>query len=1063
MAGLEGTQLGSCRMLYRIGGGGMGDIYLADQPGLGRQVAVKVVRGESSPVANDVAQAQAHQQFLQEAQAIATLDHPNILPVYEYGEQQGIHYLVMPFIASGSLADLLIAGNRPGGAPLSLPMAPALASHIISQTAEALQYAHDHGVIHRDVKPQNLLVRLLRPADTPPGAPFATGGPAASANMSPESMQILLADFGLARFMALLVGRTGTIGTPLYSAPEQYSGFPVPATDQYALAGIAFLLLTGRYVFNGTVVELHHLHLTVMPTPPTHINPALPPAVDTMLLRALAKDPAQRFPSVREFARGLHSALTGTSIYPAWSQPPVTGAPPATIAPSPAPASSLMLPTPNAFGNAYSPPPQGMDTPYQQTPGATGAPFAPPPGLAPMPTGAPVLPQYGMPPAPPAGAYSAPPLGPYPAPANTSLNPAFSPSGAPGAQPRPFVPTTPRSPAPAPHLTPNGPWRAEADAPGAPVPRRPKSVVVPFRGPVQLSRKVLLIGLAAVLVLASLSGLALHFLGSSVKHINPVTSIVLQGASGTQGRTIQVASAGDVTLSSLTPLSGAPRAESALSAHSDQADAKITHLSSLPAMSPTVPGFAASASTGANQSVTTPRLALVGASQLDVGVKAPMNVSVGANGQYVVEALDGLIHIASSDGTPNVTRNIAAADIFSRVLHGSDLLGQPRVFFDQAAGRWLIVFDELAVSNRAVTASYLDLAISQGTSPLASWHVYQLPEEIAAYAACTWGDFPQIGSNTTSYYLTASIFACGVNGAFEGTVLWDMPKSAVSAGRTAALFQWTGFQRDNHRPVYSLSPAVETGATTTEWLVSNDAGYVDKGAISQRVNVWGVVRLPISANGTQTIALARASVNLPYPYAEPPAASQPGTAFRLTVGDARIESVYFAGGHLYAAFTTAVNWSGESVTRSAVYWLDLGPAANSQGAGSQSVTAHVGILQAGVFGFAGGYTFYPSIVADSVGNVVLATGAASATMGPSIVLGSRKKADPKNTLDANGKAQLIQRGSKPFFAGPWGDYSSMCLLDSAASTPTTIWFAGAYTDKSPASWRTGLWQFSVNS
>ena len=86
MAGLEGTQLGSCRVLHRIGGGGMGDIYLADQSGLGRQVAVKVVRGEGSLVASDEAKEQARQQFLQEAQAIATLDHPNILPVYEYGE-----------------------------------------------------------------------------------------------------------------------------------------------------------------------------------------------------------------------------------------------------------------------------------------------------------------------------------------------------------------------------------------------------------------------------------------------------------------------------------------------------------------------------------------------------------------------------------------------------------------------------------------------------------------------------------------------------------------------------------------------------------------------------------------------------------------------------------------------------------------------------------------------------------------------------------------------------------------------------------------------------------------
>jgi serine/threonine protein kinase len=1060
MAGLEGTQLGSCRVLHRIGGGGMGDIYLADQPGLGRQVAVKVVRGEGSLVASDEAKEQARQQFLQEAQAIATLDHPNILPVYEYGEQDGIHYLVMPYLPNGSLADLLVAGSRPTG--LLLPLAYATVTHIILQAAEALQYAHDHGVIHRDVKPQNLLVRLLNAWEMSLGAPqmYTSGvanmppvGAGAGLGTDAQGVQILLADFGLARFMALLVGRTGTIGTPLYSAPEQYSGYPVPATDQYALAGIAYLLLTGQHVFNGTVVELHHQHLTVMPTPPTRINPALPPAVDTMLLRALAKDPAQRFPSVRAFARALQGALTGGTVYTTWPQPLPPGAVPGSFAPTPAQPDSLLMPTPRV-----------TDAPYAQAPGPTGSPFAPISGAAEAPT-PPMAPPYGTPPAP-AGAPFAPQFGTSPA---SMATPPAPMSPAPDATPwqqRPFVPTAPRSPAPAPYLTPTGPWRADADAPGAPLPRRPKMVQTPFQRPIQLTRKVVLIAIAVVLVLASLSGLALHFIGAGGATTGGQPGrTVLVGSPGILGQALQLPRSGVVTVSSLRTLNNGstPRAESALSSRRDQANAGLTHLSALTALPATVPGITSNGSSRASQQVAVPQLVLAGAGQPDVGVNAPMDTSVGANGQYVVEALDGLIHIASVNGTPNATRNVDAADLFSSVLHSGDVLGAPRLLFDQTSGHWLLVFDEFAVHGGAESSGYLDIAISTGSSPLASWYVYQLHTDIPAHGGCTWADYPQIGGNSAAYYLSASFFACGAKGAFVGTALWEAPKAALQAGGTATVFQWTGFVNDTHRPTFSLIPAVESNAAaTTEWLASTDAGYVDNRETSQRLNVWAVVHQPVSANGTQTIALVRVSVSLPYAYADPPAAAQRGTSALLATGDARISSLMFTGGHLYTAFTTAVNWRGDSRTRAGVYWLDLGPAIHGSGSASQLPTLTVGVLQASIFGFAGGYTMYPALVADSVGNVFLAASAASTSMNAGLIFGSRKKSDPASVLDEGRTAELLQSGSKPFTVGQWGDYSSASLLNGGTSGPETIWFASTYTDHSPAFWRTGLWQFGVS-
>lgn len=679
-----------------------------------------------------------------------------------------------------------------------------------------------------------------------------------------------------------------------------------------------------------------------------------------------------------------------------------------------------------------------------------------------MPTGAP------SPYVPQPGAYPG-----YPAPANTPFDPASPSPGLPGATPaqqRPFVPTAPRGSAPAPYLTPSGPWRADADAPGAALPRRPKSVQVPFRGPIRLTRKVLLISLAAVLVLASLSGLAVHFFTSGGKGAtgSQTQRTTLVGASGITGQSLQLSRSGTVTISSLRNLNGTtPRAQSALSARVDLADASVAHIAALPAIPATVPRLADNGSLGANQQIATPRLVLAGAGQPDVGLKAPVDTSVGANGQYVVEALDGLLLVASVSGTPNATRTVDSADVFASVLHSGAVLGEPRVLFEQTSGHWLIVYDEVATQAGAISAGYVDVAASQSSSPLAGWNVYQVRTNISTTGGCTWADYPQIGNDAASYYLTASLFACGARGQFQGTILWEMPQSALTTGSTAALFQWTGFANDHQRPMFSLTPALESDATTTEWLVGNDAGYVDGGGTSRTLYVWAVVHLPAAtsgkASGTGTIAVARTSLPVPYAYADPPAAAQRGTSVPLATGDARISSLAYVGGHLYAAFTTAVNWQSDSRTRSGTYWLDLGPTTHVQSGAGQLPALSVGVIQAGIWGFSGGYTMYPALVADSVGNVVLAAGAASSSLNASLIYGSRKKSDPKNVLEEGHAAQLLQRGSKAFTAGQWGDYSGACLLGAGASGPEAVWFAGAYTDSSHAFWRTGLWQLGISS
>jgi eukaryotic-like serine/threonine-protein kinase len=285
---LEGHQLDHYHIVRLLGSGGMGDVYLAEDERIGQQVALKVIRVEVSsyPAMHDVQKA-AHQ-FRREARAIAMLDHPHILPLYSYGEQQigdkSIVYLVMPYRPEGSLAQWM---SRRGGAEL-LP--PRQSVQIIHQAAEALQDAHDHQIIHQDVKPSNFLIRKREKTQLFP--------------------DILLADFGIAKLTTTASSTSQSIrGTPVYMAPEQWQGNPVPASDQYALGIMAYELLTGRPPFLGVPGSVMFQHLTSAPTPPSVLNSLLSEEVDNVLLQALAKEPAARFVSVTAFADALEDAI----------------------------------------------------------------------------------------------------------------------------------------------------------------------------------------------------------------------------------------------------------------------------------------------------------------------------------------------------------------------------------------------------------------------------------------------------------------------------------------------------------------------------------------------------------------------------------------------------------------------------------------------------------------------------------------------------------------------------------------------------------------------------------
>jgi serine/threonine protein kinase len=300
---LEGLQLGRYRLASLLGSGGMGEVYTAEDTHIHRQVALKVIRADAAAYPDAEAAKDLERLFQREVKAIASLDHPNILPLFDYGEEQ-IHnniyiYMVMPLRRDGSLAQWLKQH-----ATLTLP--PQAAMHFIQQAAAALQYAHRHQIIHQDVKPANF---LILPNEERPDLP-----------------DLQLADFGIAKFHTVTASMSQTSrGTPAFMAPEQWSGQPVPATDQYALAVMAYQLLTGQMPFQGRMEQIMYHHLNTAPLAPVKHNPTLPLAVDNVLLRALAKQPKERFPSIMEFARALQQAL----------QPPPAPKITATSAPEP--------------------------------------------------------------------------------------------------------------------------------------------------------------------------------------------------------------------------------------------------------------------------------------------------------------------------------------------------------------------------------------------------------------------------------------------------------------------------------------------------------------------------------------------------------------------------------------------------------------------------------------------------------------------------------------------------------------------------------------------------------
>ena len=450
--------LGRYRLVRILGRGAMGVVYEAQDERLGRTVAIKTVL--RSHLDNESTAQDYAARFVREAQAAARLSHPNIVTVYDFGEHDDLSYIVMEFVAGRELAELFRSGHR-----FTLPQA----LQIMAELLDALAYAHAQGVVHRDVKPANVLVD--------------------------QAGHVKLADFGVARISSGGQDRTmpGTmVGTPNYMSPEQILGQPVGSrTDIFAAGVVLYQFLTGRQPFEGGgMFVVQRRILQEEPTPPSQVFAGLPPVLDSIVSRALAKLPEDRYETAAAFAQDLRRLAA--DYLPAPALPATAGttgqagsaavdlqldihAPPAVASPAPqswVSPQTAPQPTPDAAAPRRAVWPLGLGLGLViaaaaawwllQPPAATpAAPLASPPA-AHQPASAPAL---------PAQASSAPAPAPMPTPAPATGAPTATTSATTPAATLPTQPPAPATvrPAPAPTAERPAPKDGSRPAPAAPV------------------------------------------------------------------------------------------------------------------------------------------------------------------------------------------------------------------------------------------------------------------------------------------------------------------------------------------------------------------------------------------------------------------------------------------------------------------------------------------------------------------------------------------------------------------------------------------------------------------
>ena len=277
---MDGSVIGDrYRIEARIGSGGMAEVYRGVDPVLNRTVAIKVLLPQFARDASFV------ERFRREAQAAARLNHPNIVSVYDTGADGDTQYIVMEFIEGRTLAEALDAGRRP---------TPVQSAEIAQKICSALSAAHAQGVIHRDIKPGNIMVT--------------------------REGTVKVMDFGIARITSgvdTAPQTSAVLGTASYLSPEQAQGGPLDArTDIYSLGTVLYEMLAGRPPFMGeSPVAVAYKQVNEAPIPPSQINADVPPRLDAVVMRSLSKNPANRYQTAKEFSDDLERVIKGQDVH----------------------------------------------------------------------------------------------------------------------------------------------------------------------------------------------------------------------------------------------------------------------------------------------------------------------------------------------------------------------------------------------------------------------------------------------------------------------------------------------------------------------------------------------------------------------------------------------------------------------------------------------------------------------------------------------------------------------------------------------------------------------------
>src|ERR1700751_2732606 len=273
---IDSVFYGRYRIIRNLGAGGMADVYLAEDQELGRRVAIKILNDRHAADDSFI------ERFRREAKNAAGLSHPNIVSIYDRGEAEGTYYIAMEYLDGRSLKELIVGR---GPAPVNVAL------EYTRQMLAALRFAHRHGIVHRDIKPHNVLVD--------------------------GEGRVKVTDFGIARAGTSQMTETGSIvGAAQYLSPEQARGGEVdPRSDLYSLGVVLYELLTGNTPFDGeTPVEIAMKRVSSTPKPPSKLRPDIPRELDMVVLRALAKNPDDRYQSADEMEGDLEGVERGAKV-----------------------------------------------------------------------------------------------------------------------------------------------------------------------------------------------------------------------------------------------------------------------------------------------------------------------------------------------------------------------------------------------------------------------------------------------------------------------------------------------------------------------------------------------------------------------------------------------------------------------------------------------------------------------------------------------------------------------------------------------------------------------------